>query len=85
MQPVGLGRLLLSEWHEVVLQRRHCRTKDWPYSQAAITVRNLFCFESVVLQDGVIWESGGMCCVDGSFEVLEMNADAIPRKFRYFR
>ena len=35
MQPVDVGRLLLSAWQEVVLQRRLCRTKDWPYSQVA--------------------------------------------------
>jgi hypothetical protein len=35
MQPVDVGRLLLLACQEVVLQRRLCRTKDWPYSQAA--------------------------------------------------
>jgi hypothetical protein len=38
MRAVDVGALLLSAWLEVVLQRRHCRVKDWPYSQAAIQV-----------------------------------------------
>ena len=35
MGAVDVGALLLSAWLEVILQRRHCRVKDWPYSQAA--------------------------------------------------
>ena len=35
MGAVDVGALLLSAWLEVFLQRRHCRVKDWPYSQAA--------------------------------------------------
>ena len=35
MGAVDVGALLLSAWPEVNLQRRHCRVKDWPYSQAA--------------------------------------------------
>ena len=35
MGAVDVGALLLSAWLEVLLQRRHCRVKDWPYSQAA--------------------------------------------------
>ena len=38
MGAVDVGALLLSAWLEVILQRRHCRVKDWPYSQAAIQV-----------------------------------------------
>ncbi len=34
MGAVDVGALLLSAWVEMVLQRRHCRVKDWPYSQA---------------------------------------------------
>ena len=64
MEPVDVGRLLLSAWEEVILQRRHCRTKDWPYSQAAWVLVS-FCFELLILQDGVMWESGGMCCLEG--------------------
>ena len=35
MGAVDVGALLLSARLEVGLQRRHCRVKDWPYSQAA--------------------------------------------------
>ena len=35
MGAVDVGALLLSARLEVILQRRHCRVKDWPYSQAA--------------------------------------------------
>ena len=34
MGAVDVGALLLSAWLEIILQRRHCRVKDWPYSQA---------------------------------------------------
>ena len=65
MEPVEVGRLLLSAWQDCLLQRRHCRTKDWPYSQAAGQVRIMFIFELLILQDGVMWESGGgMCCAE---------------------
>jgi hypothetical protein len=38
MGGVDVGALLLSARLElVVLQRRHCRVKDWPYSQAVIS------------------------------------------------
>ena len=62
MEPVDVGRLLLSAWLEVILQRRHCRTKDWPYSQADRTlqpVRMLICFDLLILPDGVMWECAG--------------------------
>jgi hypothetical protein len=49
MRAVDVGALLLSAWLEAVLQRRHCRVKDWPYSQAALTV----CDFVVVLTFGV--------------------------------
>ncbi len=35
MGAVDVGALQLSTRLEVILQRRHCRVKDWPYSQAA--------------------------------------------------
>ena len=35
MGGVDVGALLLSAWLDFFLQRRHCRVKDWPYSQAA--------------------------------------------------
>ncbi len=35
MGAVDVGALLLLARLEVILQRRHCRVKDWPYSQAA--------------------------------------------------
>jgi hypothetical protein len=38
MGAVDVGALLLSAWPDLILQRRHCRVKDWPYSQAVITV-----------------------------------------------
>ena len=38
MGGVDVGALLLSAWLDVILQRRRCRVKDWPYSQAAIQV-----------------------------------------------
>ena len=38
MLAADVGALLLSAWLEVILQRRHCRVKDWPYSQAAVQV-----------------------------------------------
>ncbi len=34
MRAVDVGALLLSAWPEKVVQRRHCRVKDWRYSQA---------------------------------------------------
>ena len=34
MGAVDVGPLLLSARLEIILQRRHCRVKDWPYSQA---------------------------------------------------
>ena len=45
-----LGRLLLSAWEELILQRRHCPRKDWPYSQAVVEmVRMWFWFELLIL------------------------------------
>ncbi len=38
MRAVDVGALLLSARLDIGLQRRHCRVKDWPYSQAAIHV-----------------------------------------------
>ena len=38
MRAVDVGALLLSAWLDNILQRRHCRVKDWPYSQAAFQV-----------------------------------------------
>ena len=38
MGAVDVGALLLSAWLDIILQRRHCRVKDWPYSQAAFQV-----------------------------------------------
>ncbi len=58
MRRVDVGRLLLSAWQEVILQRRHCQSKDWPYSQADSQVCD-FCFELLILGDCVKLESGG--------------------------
>ena len=38
MGAVDVGALLLSARLDMLLQRRHCRVKDWPYSLAVITV-----------------------------------------------
>ena len=59
-----LGRLLRSAWREVISQRRHCLSKDWPYSQVEAQVCD-FCFELLILGDCVMWEWGGVCCVEG--------------------
>ena len=64
MRRVDVGRLLLSAWQEVGLQRRHCLSKDWPYSQAETQVR-VFFFELLILGAFVMWESGGVCWVEG--------------------
>jgi hypothetical protein len=66
MGGVDVGALLLSAWPEIFLQRRHCRVKDWPYSQAAAQV---CCFVGrLILQrvfvcgtvsGGMCWEGGG--------------------------
>ncbi len=37
MGGVDVGALLLSARVDKALQRRHCRVKDWPYSQAALS------------------------------------------------
>ena len=42
MGAVDVGALLLSAWLDSILQRRHCRVKDWPYSQAAIQVCDFY-------------------------------------------
>ena len=64
MRRVDVGRLLLSAWQEILLQRRHCLSKDWPYSQAETQVCD-FCFELLILGDCVMWEWGGLCWVEG--------------------
>ena len=64
MRRVGVGRLLRSAWQEVILQRRHCLSKDWPCSQADTQVCD-FCFELLILGDCVTWEWGGVCWVEG--------------------
>ncbi len=78
MRPVDAGPLLFSAWQDVMLQRRHCRTKDWPYSQAdLIYVRMLICFE-FFLQDGAIWVSEGhMLSGRARFQLLGMKADEL--------
>ncbi len=35
MRAADVGALPNSRWLELLLQRRRCRVKDWPYSQAA--------------------------------------------------
>jgi hypothetical protein len=67
MRAVDVGALLLSAWVDMILQRRHCRVKDWPYSQAVITVICDFVgrlilqrvFVCDVVSGGMCWEGGG--------------------------
>ena len=59
MRRVDVGRLLRSAWQEVIFQRRHCPSKDWPYSQVDTTQVCDFCFELLILGDCVMLESGG--------------------------
>ena len=75
-----LGRLLRSAWQEVKLPRRHCLSKDWPYSQAEPQVCDIW-FELLILGDCVMLESGGACVGwrEARFEALEMSADALRR------
>ena len=42
MGAVGAGALLFSAWLDPNLQPRHCRIKDWRYSQADRQVCDLF-------------------------------------------
>ena len=81
MRPVDVGRLLLSAGQDIILQRRHCLSKDWPYSQAETQVCD-FLFELLILGDSVMLESGGSCVGwrEARFEALEMSADALRRR-----
>ena len=38
MGTVDVGALPLSAWLVLVVQRRRCRVKDWPYLQAAVAM-----------------------------------------------
>jgi hypothetical protein len=80
MRGVDVGRLLRSAWQEFILQRRHCLSKDWPYSQAETNVCD-FCIKLLILGDCVMWESVGSCVGwrEARFEALEMSADALRR------
>jgi hypothetical protein len=84
MRGVDVGRLLRSAWQELNLQRRHCLSKDWPYSQAEAQVCD-FLFESLILGDCVMLESGGACVGwrEARFEALQMSADALRRSWWY--
>ena len=65
MRGVDVGRLLRSAGQKLGLQRRHCLSKDWPYSQAETEVCD-FWFELLILGDCVMLESGGgVCWVEG--------------------
>ena len=80
MRRVDVGRLLLSAWQEVILQRRHCRTKDWPYSQAddLQTVRILFRFGVLQFPACVMWEVVVLVLRGrGRVGLLGMNADCL--------
>jgi hypothetical protein len=83
MRGVDVGRLLRSALQDIILQRRHCLSKDWPYSQAETKVCD-FLFEFLlILGDGVMLESGGACVGwrEARFEALEMSADALRRRW----
>ena len=84
MRGVDVGRLLRSAWQEGFLQRRHCLSKDWPYSQAEAQVCD-FLFELLILGDCVMLESGCVCVGwrEARFEALEMSADALRRRSSY--
>ena len=66
MGAVDVGALLLSAWPDGILQRRHCRVKDWPYSQAAkapvcdfvgrLILQRVFVCD--VVSGGMCWEGG---------------------------
>jgi hypothetical protein len=58
MRRVDVGRLLRLAWQDGILLRRHCLCKDWPYSRADTQVCD-FWFELLILEDCVMWESGG--------------------------
>ena len=81
MRSVDVGRLLLSAWQGHIWQRRHCRTKDWPYSQAAqdpVPLRMSICFDLLMLQDGVIWDIvGHVLRGKRRFELLGIKADSL--------
>jgi hypothetical protein len=65
MRLVDVGRLLRSAWQDMLLQRRRCLSKDWPYSQAVTQVCD-FCIELLISGDCVMLESGGgVCWVEG--------------------
>jgi hypothetical protein len=67
MGAVDVGALLLSARLDGILQRRHCRVKDWPYSQAApapvcdfvgrLILQRVFVCD--VVSGGMCWEGGG--------------------------
>jgi hypothetical protein len=84
MRGVDVGRLLHSAWQELILQRRHCLSKDWPYLQAEAKAQVCdFLFELLILEDCVMWGSGGACVGwrEARFEALEMSADALRRRW----
>jgi hypothetical protein len=83
MRRVDVGRLLRSAWQDMVLQRRHCLSKDWPCSQADATQVCDFWFDLLMLGDCVMWESGGACVGwrEARFEAPEMSADALRRNW----
>jgi hypothetical protein len=59
MRRVDVGRLLRSAWQDFISQRRHCLSKDWPYSRAATPQVCDFWFELLIMGDCVLLESGG--------------------------
>ena len=68
MGAVDVGALLLSAWLEVVLQRRHCRVKDWPYLQAVPVITVICDFVGRLISQRVFvcdTVSGGMCLEGG--------------------
>jgi hypothetical protein len=65
MQAVDVGALLLSAWLDIGLQRRRCRVKDWPCSQAVTQVCDFV--GRLILQRVFVCDtgSGGMCWEGG--------------------
>ncbi len=54
MRAADVGPLLSSARLEVILQRRRCRVKDWPYSQAASQVCGF---------DSLTFDAAALCVV----------------------
>ena len=65
MGAVDVGALPLSARLDIILQRRHCRVKDWPYSQAAKTPVCDFVGRVILQRVFVCDVVSGVMCWDG--------------------